>query len=296
MLYDPMQQRTYFTMLEDDGTSRPAKYILFNVDPITNEPQIFGTMGRGQPVQRSKLLAAPHDEVPLHVNIDTEDYSMFTAKGLFHGLLNRALEGLGDYGVMVDVYRLRQEYAKAAHLSASHDEVMRLEREAQAARNDWLEKYRQFEEDRNAVRRRLRAAAIHSRIYHALQNDRLHGEVQNISWFRPAVVPTSGRVHRLRGGCPSPASSTVSYTPTTSDDEGEMEYGERSYRQWSEAQRRNRCSYCRFTGHWSARCEQPHIRCWRADAHGCQVRRSHERFNWDLRGCKYRGRPARELA
>ena len=89
-----------------------ARYIRFHVDQTTGEPTISGTMGRGCPIYGDTLAAAPvADPAPAN-HRDHRYFKMFEEQSMICGPVNRALEDLGDYGVLGDVIRYRGQMAQ----------------------------------------------------------------------------------------------------------------------------------------------------------------------------------------
>ena len=89
-----------------------ARYICFHVDQTMGEPTISGTMGRGCPIYGDTLAAAPvADPAPAN-HRDHRYFEMFKEQSMICGPVNRALEDMGDYGVLGDVIRYRRQTAQ----------------------------------------------------------------------------------------------------------------------------------------------------------------------------------------
>ena len=80
-----------------------ARYIRFHIDQIMGEPTILGTMGRGCPIYGDTLAAAPVADLAPANHRDHRYFEMFEEQSMICGPVNRALEDLGDYGVLGDV-------------------------------------------------------------------------------------------------------------------------------------------------------------------------------------------------
>ena len=108
-----------------------ARYIRFHVDQTTGEPTISGTMGRGCPIYGDTLAAAPvANPAPANYR-DHRYFEMFEEQSMICGPVNRALEDLGDYGVLGDVIRYRGQTAQRQCLAHIRMEVEALEDYAQ---------------------------------------------------------------------------------------------------------------------------------------------------------------------
>jgi transposase InsO family protein len=89
-----------------------ARYIRFHIDQITGEPTISGTMGRGCPIYGDTLMAAPVPDPAPANHRDHRYFEMFEEQSMICGPVNRALEDLGDYGILGDVIRYRGQTAQ----------------------------------------------------------------------------------------------------------------------------------------------------------------------------------------
>jgi hypothetical protein len=85
---------------------KDTKYLKFTVN-YNGEPTIKATMGWGRPHYALPVVASlVNEHIPLSQN-DEEELAFLTKMHMMNSTLNRALEGLGDYGVYTDVIRLR---------------------------------------------------------------------------------------------------------------------------------------------------------------------------------------------
>jgi hypothetical protein len=83
-----------------------TKYLRFTIN-YNGEPTIKATMGWGQPHYALPITASPIEGHPPPPANDKEDLAFLAETHMMNSALNRALEGLGDYGVYADVIRLR---------------------------------------------------------------------------------------------------------------------------------------------------------------------------------------------
>jgi transposase InsO family protein len=96
----------------------PARYVHYHVDQFTGEPTISGTMGMGRPVYGETLQAAPvADAQPANYR-DHRYFETFDKQYMISGPVTRALEDLGDYGLLGEVMRYRGLSAERRLLSA----------------------------------------------------------------------------------------------------------------------------------------------------------------------------------
>ena len=154
-----------------------ARYIRFHVDQITGEPTISGTMGRGCPIYGNTLAAAPvADPAPAN-HRDHRYFEMFEEQSMICGPVNRALEDLGDYGVLGDVIRYRGQTVQRRRLAHIRMEVEALEDYAQQRRANLASQMSAYQSRETAIRRRLIAANAHERINHLLTEDQETGEL-----------------------------------------------------------------------------------------------------------------------
>jgi hypothetical protein len=79
-----------------------AKYLRFTIN-YDGEPTIEATMGRGSPHYTLPIMASPVEGRCTPPVNDEEDLAFLAETHMMNSALNRALEGLGDYGVYADV-------------------------------------------------------------------------------------------------------------------------------------------------------------------------------------------------
>ena len=105
----------------------PARYVRYHVYPIMGEPTISSTMGIGRPIYGEPLQAAPDPE-PNPANYrDHRNFLEFEEQHMISGPFVRALEDLGDHGLVGDVIRYRGLTTERRCLAALRQEVEALE-------------------------------------------------------------------------------------------------------------------------------------------------------------------------
>jgi hypothetical protein len=116
----------------------PARYVRYHVDQYTGEPTISGTMGIGRPVYGETLQAAPEADAQPANYRDHRYFETFEEQYMISGPVTRALEDLGDYGLLGEVMRYRGLSAERRLLSARRKEVQALEDYARQRRADLI--------------------------------------------------------------------------------------------------------------------------------------------------------------
>jgi hypothetical protein len=112
----------------------PAKYLKFTIN-YNSEPTVEATMGWGCPHYTLPITASPVDKhIPMLRN-NEEELAFLTETHMMNSALNRALEGLGDYGVYADIIWLRNGRRRAHELEWQNRHVKALE---VFARQQWL--------------------------------------------------------------------------------------------------------------------------------------------------------------
>jgi hypothetical protein len=111
----------------DNEEMKNTKYLKFTIN-YNGEPTIKATMGWGCPHYALPIVASPVDKcIPPPWN-DEEELAFLAETHMMGGPLNRALEGLGDYGVYADMIRLRNGRHRASELDrqAGHIEALKV--------------------------------------------------------------------------------------------------------------------------------------------------------------------------
>ena len=255
-----------------------ARYIRFHVDQTTGEPTISGTMGRGCPIYGDTLMAAPVPD-PAPANHRNHRYfEMFEEQSMICGPVNRALEDLGDYGILGDVIRYRGQTTQRRRLAHIRMEVEALEDYAQQRRANLASQMSAYQSHELAIRRRLIAANAQERVSRLLTEDQEMGE---LAWrHRRAVRRDYSGAHtfRLQGGR-SPSLSSESTRSSTSGSITPL------------TTNRPTCTYCHWPGHLAGHCDTPHYICSEKKSGYCRVPAFHRNFNHDMPNtCPYGGR------
>jgi hypothetical protein len=115
----------------------PAHFIHFRVEPLTGEPTIYGTMGRGRPIYTECLEAAPASWATPANYQDDNYFQLLTEERMIGGPLERAIEDLGDYRVKADIMRLRNLESDRRKLALRLQEVQALEAYTQKRRAEF---------------------------------------------------------------------------------------------------------------------------------------------------------------
>jgi hypothetical protein len=253
-----------------------ARYIRFHVDQITGEPTISGTMGRGCPIYGDTLAAAPvADPAPAN-HQDHRYFEIFEEQSMICGPVNRALEDLGDYGVLGDVIRYRGQTAQRQRLAHIHMEVEALEDYAQQRRANLASQMSAHQSRKTAIRRCLIAANTHERVNRLLTEDQ---ETRELAWRHRRTIRwdySGAHAFRLQGG----ASTILSGSSATSSG-GSIEAPTNG----------RTCIYCHWPGHLSGHCDTPHYVCSEKRSGYCRALAFHRSFNHEMPNtCPYGGR------
>jgi hypothetical protein len=103
-----------------------AKYLRFTIN-FNGEPTIEATMGQGGPHYALPIMALPVKGRRTPPTNDEEDLAFLAETHMMNSALNRALEGLGDYGVYADVIRLRNSRRRTNELDRQNNHIKNLE-------------------------------------------------------------------------------------------------------------------------------------------------------------------------
>ena len=253
-----------------------ARYIHFHVDQITGKPTISGTMGRGCPIYGDTLAAAPVvDPAPANYR-DHRYFEMFEEQSMICGPVNRALEDLGDYGVLGDVIRYRGQMAQRRRLAHIRLEVEALEDYAQQRRANLASQMSAYQSRETAIRRHLIAANAHERVNRLLTEDQETGE---LAWRHRRTIRrdySGAHTFRLQGGA-----SSISSGSSATSNSGSIEAPTSG----------RTCIYCHWPGHLSGHCDTPHYVCSEKKSGYCRVPTFHRSFNHEMPNtCPYGGR------
>jgi hypothetical protein len=238
-----------------------AKYLRFTIN-FDGEPTIEATMGRGEPHYALPIMASPVEGRRTPPANDEEDLAFLAETHMMNSALNRALEGLGDYGVYADVIRLRAGRRRTNELDRQNTYIEGLELFARQQRLRYEHQRWEHAERQKEVRTRLIRANASGRLRALIREDPELGERKR---EHEQVKP-----YRLRGGAPSP---TGTESPGLA--------GRR---------RRHTCRYCQVPGHFDKDCETPHYLCTTERKGRCVVGLAHKHREHDLpRTCPYGG-------
>ena len=255
-----------------------ARYIRFHVDQTTGEPTISGTMGRGCPIYGDTLMAAPVPDPAPANHRDHRYFKMFEEQSMICGLVNRALEDLGDYGVLGDVVRYRGQTAQRRRLAHIRMEVEALEDYAQQRRANLASQMSAYQSCELAIRCRLIAANAHERVSRLLTEDQEMGE---LAWRHRHTVRcdySGAHTFRLQGGCTPSVSSRSSHSSSGGSIAPPV-------------MGRATCIYCHWPGHLAGHCDTPHYICSEKKLGYCRVPAFHRSFNHNMPNtCPYGGR------
>ena len=254
-----------------------ARYIRFHVDQTTGEPTISGTMGRGCPIYGDTLMAAPVPDPAPANHGDHRYFKMFEEQSMICGLVNRALEDLGDYGVLGDVIRYRGQTAQRRRLAHIRMEVEALEDYAQQRRANLASQMSAYQSCELAIRCRLIAANAHERVSRLLTEDQEMGE---LAWRHCHTVRcdySGAHTFRLQGGCTPSVSSGSSHSSSGGSIAPPV-------------MGRATCIYCHWPGHLAGHCDTPHYICSEKKLGYCRVPAFHRSFNHNMPNtCPYGG-------
>ena len=254
-----------------------ARYIRFHVDQTTGEPTISGTMGRGCPIYGDTLMAAPVPDPAPANHRDHRYFKMFEEQSMICGVVNRALEDLGDYGVLGDVIRYRGQTAQRRRLAHIRMEVEALEDYAQQRRANLASQMSAYQSRELAIRCRLIAANAHERVSRLLTEDQEMGE---LAWRHRHTVRcdySGAHTFRLQGGCTPSVSSGSSHSSSGGSIAPPV-------------MGRATCIYCHWPGHLAGHCDTPHYICSEKKLGYCRVPAFHRSFNHNMPNtCPYGG-------
>ena len=194
------------------------------------------------------------------------------------GLVNRALEDLGDYGVLGDVIRYRGQTAQRRHLAHIRMEVEALEDYAQQRRANLASQMSTYQSHELAIHCRLIVANAQERVSRLLTEDQEMGE---LAWrHRHSIRRDYSGAHtfRLQGGC-TPSISSGSFHSSTGSSIAPPVTSQAT------------CIYCHWLGHLAGHCDTLHYICSEKKSGYCRIPTFHRSFNHDMpNACPYGGR------
>ena len=92
--------------ITDRGIPQRADYVAFNVEKHDGEPTIYSTMGGNAPVFCNVLHAEPRPKIA--AGTEGDDVYLLRERFQMDGAVTRAIEAIGDAGVIADIIRLRK--------------------------------------------------------------------------------------------------------------------------------------------------------------------------------------------
>ena len=92
--------------IADRGIPQRADYVAFNVEKHDGEPTVYSTMGGNAAVFCNVLHAEPCPEIA--AGTEGDDIYLLGERFQMEGAVTRAIEAIGDAGVMADIIRLRK--------------------------------------------------------------------------------------------------------------------------------------------------------------------------------------------
>jgi hypothetical protein len=285
--FDPELHRTHILIPATEAepeTKTMARFIRFRVDTVNSEPTIYRTMGAGRPIYTETLEAAPASWAAPTDYRDDNHFKLMAEERMIGGLLERAIEDLGDYGVKADIIHLRALEADKCKLTLCLKEVQALEAYAQKRRAEFGIHQLAYVGRTKAVCQRLIRANARDRLLQLVDEDEERGE---LAWqhhrSRRNTVPYQTNIvtrpdSRLRGG----AHSAVSWNSENATDNALAQ---------EEFEERKHCSYCPWYDHLSTHCKTPHHLCSILASGWCRVPRHHRFFCNNMPDtCPYGGR------
>jgi hypothetical protein len=193
---------------------------------------------------------------------DEEDLAFLAETHMMNSALNRALEGLGDYGVYADIIRLWNGRHRANELDCQNTYIEGLELFARQQQLRYEHQRWEHTKCQKEVRTHLVRANASGRLRALIKEDPELGERKR---KHEQVKP-----YHLRGGTPS---------PTGTESAG-----------LAGRRRRHTCHYCQVPGHFDKDCETPHYLCSTERKGRYIVGLAHKHREHDLpRTCPYGG-------
>jgi hypothetical protein len=280
--FDPDLHRTSIQIpaTEAEPTAQvPAHFICFRVEPLTGEPTIYRTMGRGWPIYAECLEAAPASWAAPADYQDDGHFLLLTKERMISGPLKRAIEDLGDYRVKADIMHLRSLEADRCKLALRLQEVQALEAYTQKRRAEFRMYQLAHVRCTKAVRQHLIRVNTRERLMQLVDEDSERGK---LAWRHRTNRRRENPYNKhgtlcLRGG----ARSAISWNSENVQDNAlaQDKYEECCC-----------CSYCPWFDHISTHCETPHFLCSTRTSGWCRVPCHHRYFQTQMPNtCPYGG-------
>ena len=268
----------------------------FNVEKHDGEPTVYSTMGGNAPVFCNVLHAEPRPEIAARTEGD--DVYLLGERFQMDGAVTRAIEAIGDAGVMADIIRLRK-FSK--HKREIQRERQRLGRLANFLTAEWRRHYaeeKQMRDQEKATIERLVAARTMERMeiylhYHDdhayLTRGHMRNDIIRSGWSeieRSSGQETLKSLPEMYGSWDAPRRQagppTEVNTPSTKSSSLSVASGSQPLTMEQKTKitrkRRSRCKYCTVVGHFAKDCTAPHRMCHRFGDGKCVVPKTHKHY------------------
>ena len=171
------------------GIPQQADYVALNVERHDGEPIVYSTMGGRAPIYCNVLHAEPRPEIPPGDGGD--DLYLLGERFQMDYVVTRAIEAIGDAGLVADIHRLRCFSERKWEVQR---ERQRLSRLADFLTSEWQQHYREEKQTRaqeEAAIKRLIAARvtecmepyIHFNDEHTyLSRSHMHNDILRSGW------------------------------------------------------------------------------------------------------------------
>jgi hypothetical protein len=258
-----------------------AKYVCFMMNKERGEPEIWGTDGLNHDIVGAPLAAEPC-LANINLSIDDTDLAPFIDINMFHKDLEMALWGLNDYGIIADVYCLRNELQKKCELEKRNvikDRVYNLALTLQA---DYTQDVQEFTKKQQDVRHRL----IHTRARTKVEQVQ-RGQDTTFAGISPHAQG-SNSLQSYEGN----SLDALSLDPSNSSGEfGIKPIGKPSHHRlaWYVYAQNNICKLCNRQGHFSKYCDNPHDYCHQELQGQCLMNPQHISYTYSFDSCPYEG-------
>ena len=236
-------------------------------------------MGGGAPIYCNVLHTEPRPEIPLGDGGD--DLYLLGECFQMDYVVTRAIEAIGDAGVVADIYRLRHFSKRKREVQREHQRLSRL---ADFLTLEWQRHYseeKRLRAQEEVVIKWLIAARvtecmgpyIHFNDEHAyLSHSHMRNDILRSGWneleqnygtnvTRPQPTVYGSWTAPERYKTPEPESEgrapTASTTPQTSPSAAGSDHSAK-LRAQAACRRSSRCKYCTMRGHFAKECTIPH--------------------------------------
>ena len=283
--------------ITDRGIPQRADYVAFNVEKHDGEPTVYSTMGGNTAVFCNILHAEPRPEIA--AGTEGDDVYLLGERFQMDRAVTRAIEAIGDTGVMADIIRLRKF---SEHKREIQRERQRLGRLADFLTAEWRRHYaeeRQMRDQEKATIERLVAARTMERMemylhYHDdhayLTRGHMRNDIIRSGWSeieRSSGQETLKLLPEMYGSWDAPRRQTGPptevNTPQTKSSSLSIASGSQPLTMEQKTKitrkRRSRCKYCTIVGHFAKDCTVPHRMCHRFGDGKCVVPKTHKQYH-----------------